>query len=192
MLAAMGERSFVVTIAYIKTEPIQVAIFGLIFLGDPVDAARWRCDPDRDRRRRRDVVQARRLTGGIKPDADRACLRRDVRALGHRLSRRDPLVAVPNFVMAATFTLALGLVLQAALLTLYLALRDPSSADRHRARLAALAVRRLHGRAASQFWFLAFAIATAASVRTLALVEVLFAQASRVSSSSRRRPCAKV
>ena len=34
MLAAMGERSFVVTIAYIKTEPIQVAIFGLIFLGD--------------------------------------------------------------------------------------------------------------------------------------------------------------
>ena len=34
MLAAMGERSFVVTIAYIKTEPIQVALFGLIFLGD--------------------------------------------------------------------------------------------------------------------------------------------------------------
>jgi len=33
MLAAMGERSFVVTIAYIKTEPIQAAIFGLIFLG---------------------------------------------------------------------------------------------------------------------------------------------------------------
>ena len=30
---------------------------------------------------------------------------------------------------------------------------------------------------ASQFWFLAFALATAASVRTLALVEVLFAQA---------------
>ena len=29
---------------------------------------------------------------------------------------------------------------------------------------------------ASEFWFLAFAIATAASVRTLALVEVLFAQ----------------
>jgi uncharacterized membrane protein len=29
---------------------------------------------------------------------------------------------------------------------------------------------------ASQFWFLAFALATAASVRTLALIEVLFAQ----------------
>ena len=33
------------------------------------------------------------------------------------------------------------------------------------------------GATASQFWFLAFALATAASVRTLALVEVLFAQA---------------
>ena len=33
------------------------------------------------------------------------------------------------------------------------------------------------GALASQFWYLAFAIATAASVRTLALVEVLFAQA---------------
>ncbi len=33
------------------------------------------------------------------------------------------------------------------------------------------------GAASSQFWYLAFAIATAASVRTLALVEVLFAQA---------------
>jgi uncharacterized membrane protein len=33
------------------------------------------------------------------------------------------------------------------------------------------------GALASQFWFLAFALATAANVRTLALVEVLFAQA---------------
>ena len=32
------------------------------------------------------------------------------------------------------------------------------------------------GAAVSQFWFLAFALATSASVRTLALVEVLFAQ----------------
>src|ERR1700689_4840580 len=36
MLAAMGERSFVVTIAYTKTEPVQVALFGLLFLGDAV------------------------------------------------------------------------------------------------------------------------------------------------------------
>src|SRR6266511_4483639 len=36
MLAAMNDRSFVVTIAYIKTEPVQVALFGFILLGDVV------------------------------------------------------------------------------------------------------------------------------------------------------------
>ena len=34
----------------------------------------------------------------------------------------------------------------------------------------------LAGAAASEFWFLAFALATAASVRTLALIEIVFAQ----------------
>src|ERR1700726_4100344 len=36
MLAAMNDRSFVVVYAYIKTEPVQVALFGLILLGDVV------------------------------------------------------------------------------------------------------------------------------------------------------------
>src|ERR1700674_611048 len=36
MLAAMNKRSFVVAIAYIKTEPVQVALFGMLFLGDAV------------------------------------------------------------------------------------------------------------------------------------------------------------
>ena len=36
MLATMNDRSFVVTIAYIKTEAIQAALFGLIFLHDPL------------------------------------------------------------------------------------------------------------------------------------------------------------
>src|SRR5215467_14641032 len=36
MLAAMNDRSFVVVYAYIKTEPVQVALFGLLFLGDVV------------------------------------------------------------------------------------------------------------------------------------------------------------
>src|SRR3974390_1723565 len=34
MLVAMNQRSFVVTTAYLKTEAIQTAIFGFIFLGD--------------------------------------------------------------------------------------------------------------------------------------------------------------
>ncbi|HBF56166.1 MAG TPA: multidrug DMT transporter permease, partial [Afipia sp.] len=34
MLMAMNERSFVVTTAYLKTEAIQAAIFGFVFLAD--------------------------------------------------------------------------------------------------------------------------------------------------------------
>src|SRR5258708_11646955 len=34
MLLAMNDRSFVVTAAYLKTEAIQTAIFGFVFLGD--------------------------------------------------------------------------------------------------------------------------------------------------------------
>jgi uncharacterized membrane protein len=82
-----------------------------------------------------------------------------------------------SYVMAATVTVVVGLMLQSVLLSLYLRLRDPEV-------LAAI-VRAWRpslfagfmGALASQFWFLAFALATAASVRTLALVEVLFAQA---------------
>ena len=36
MLAAMRDRSFVVVTAYAKTEAMQVALFGLLFLGDRV------------------------------------------------------------------------------------------------------------------------------------------------------------
>ena len=39
MLAAMRERSFVVTTAYTKTEPVQVALFAVVFLGEHVSLA---------------------------------------------------------------------------------------------------------------------------------------------------------
>jgi len=82
-----------------------------------------------------------------------------------------------GFVMAATFTLACGLVLQAVLLTAYLALRDRPVLSAIVAQWRPSLFAGFMGATASQFWFLAFALATAASVRTLALVEVLFAQA---------------
>ena len=37
MLLAMNDHSFVVTTAYLKTEAIQTAIFGFVFLGDHLD-----------------------------------------------------------------------------------------------------------------------------------------------------------
>ena len=79
--------------------------------------------------------------------------------------------------MAATFTLVMGLLLQAVILSTWLLWRSP---DVMRAIVAAWRpslFAGFMGATASQFWYLAFALATAASVRTVALVEVLFAQA---------------
>jgi uncharacterized membrane protein len=66
--------------------------------------------------------------------------------------------------------------MQAAILTLYLLLRQPQVMRDILAAWRPSLFAGFMGAAASQFWFLAFALATAASVRTLALVEVLFAQ----------------
>lgn len=78
--------------------------------------------------------------------------------------------------LGATFSLAAGLTLQTVLLLSWLLLvrRDTLAAIARLWRPSLLAG--FAGAAASQIWFLAFALASAASVRTLALVEVLFAQ----------------
>ncbi len=177
MLSVMGERSFVVAYAYIKTEPVQVALFGLIFLGDRIGILSGAAIL---------IATIGVIVISLKPGAGRVSTTRStvigivsgslfaLSAIGYRGAILS--LALPHFVMAATFTLAVGLVMQAVLLTAYLALRDPgvlrAIAKAWRPSLLA----GFMGAFASEFWFLAFAIATAASVRTLALVEVLFAQ----------------
>ena len=176
MLAAMGERSFVVTIAYIKTEPIQVAIFGLIFLGDVVSGPMMTAILVATAGVVIMSTKPGGMVGGIKPTllglASGSMFA--LSAIGFRGAILQ--LDLPNYVMAATFTLAIGLAMQTVSLSLYLLLRDPSvlRAIVHAWRPSLFAG--FLGALASQFWFLAFALATAASVRTLALVEVLFAQ----------------
>jgi drug/metabolite transporter (DMT)-like permease len=176
MLAAMGERSFVVTIAYIKTEPIQVAVFGLVFLGDMLT---WPIMTAIIVATAGVVIMSTKkggMVGGIRPTliglASGGMFA--LSAIGFRGAILS--LGLPSFVMAATFTLAVGIAMQAVLLSLYLALRSPgvlfAIARAWKPSLSA----GLAGAVASQFWFLAFALATAASVRTLALIEVLFAQ----------------
>jgi drug/metabolite transporter (DMT)-like permease len=176
MLAAMNDRSFVVVYAYIKTEPVQAALFGLVFLGDAVTP--WMAAAILIATT---GVVAMALKPGTSSDVNATLLGLAAGAMfaASAVGYRGAILslALPSYVMAATFTLALGLVLQSALLSLYLWLRSPDV-------LAAI-VRAWRpslfagfmGALASQFWFLAFALASAASVRTLALVEVLFAQA---------------
>jgi len=178
MLSVMGERSFVVAYAYIKTEPVQVAIFGLIFLGDHVTPMLAAAVV---------IATAGVILISLKPGAGKTTTTRStVIGLGSgalfalsAIGYRGAILSLghPHFVLSATYTLAVGLVMQAAMLSLYLWLRDPpvlrAIARAWRPSLFA----GFMGAFASEFWFLAFAIATAASVRTLALVEVLFAQA---------------
>ena len=177
MLAAMGERSFVVTIAYTKTEPVQVALFGIVFLSERVTLAL--------------ALAIMIATGGVmlmswKPGAASASGVRPallgitsgalfaLSAIGYRGAIRS--LEDTSFFMASSFTLAIALVFQAVLLSLYLAVRE---------RTVLMAIARawrpslfagFMGALASEFWFLGFALASAASVRTLALIEVLSAQ----------------
>lgn len=178
MLAAMNDSSFVVTTAYIKTEPVQTAVFGLVLLGDrltPMLALAIVIATA-------GVVLMAFKPGAVKANGLKPAIKGIIAgglfglsAIGFRgaiLSLNIP----DQFVLASTFTLAVSLVIQAALLSGYLLLREPATM---RAILKAWRPSMLAGfmgAFASQFWFLGFSIASAASVRTLALIEVLFAQ----------------
>ena len=177
MLAAMNGRSFVVVYAYIKTEPVQVALFGLVLLGDavtlPMAIAILIATSG--------VLMMSRGAGASEGGLQPALLGLAAGA-GFGLSAigfRGAILTLSDtsYLMAASFSVVMGLALQAALLTIYLLLRSPHvlAAILRQWRPSMLAG--FLGAVASLFWFLAFALATAASVRTLALVEVLFAQA---------------
>jgi drug/metabolite transporter (DMT)-like permease len=66
--------------------------------------------------------------------------------------------------------------MQTAILSLYLWLRDPKVLREIARAWKPSLFAGFMGAFASEFWFLGFAITSAANVRTLALVEVLFAQ----------------
>jgi len=178
MLLAMSERSFVVTTAYLKTEAIQTAVFGLIFLGDHLTGLR--------------VIAILLATAGViitalRPGGEKKFF--DLRSAGLGLAAaaafalsavgyRGAILAVPgvSFVTVASFTLVLGLFLQTFLLTIYLLARAPATLRAIMSLWKPSMLAGFTGALASQFWFLSFALTAAANVRTLALIEVLFAQ----------------
>ena len=182
MLAAMNDQSFVVTTAYLKTEAIQTAIFGFVFLGDHLTGLK--------------VLAILIATAGVVITALRPGAKGFVKSFGSlkptvqglvaaacfalsAVGFRGAIIAVPDvsFVTAASYTLVFGLFVQTLVLTIYLLARAPKVlADILRMWRPSMAAG-FTGAFASQFWFLAFALTAAANVRTLALVEVLFAQA---------------
>ena len=178
MLATMRERSFAVVTAYTKTEPVQVALFGALLLGDHLTPAKflaiaiatagvvivsWRPGDRLTRAGLRPAVL------GIVSGAFFA-----MSAIGYR----GAIQALPEggFLIRASTILVLGLALQTMLLTLYMLVANRqalmASLREWRRSLSAGFL----GAAASQFWFIGFSLTSAANVRTLALIEVPLAQ----------------
>jgi drug/metabolite transporter (DMT)-like permease len=179
MLLAMNDRSFVVTTAYLKTEAIQTAIFGFVFLGDHLTALKVLAIVIATA----GVVITALRPGGEKGFADwRPTVIGLVSAASFALSAngyRGAIITIEgtSFVTAATYTLVFGLFVQTLILTVYLLARAPDVLKSILGLWRPSLLAGFMGAFASQFWFLAFALTAAANVRTLALVEVLFAQA---------------
>jgi len=155
---------------------VLVALMGLVFLGDPLTGAMALAIAVAMAGVALISVKPQTLAGGLKP----AMLGLSSAALfaASAIGYRGAILSLhqASFVVGATFSLAAGLTVQTLLLLAWLLLCN-------RKTLAALGrlwrpslLAGFSGAAASQCWFLAFALATAASVRTLALVEILFAQ----------------
>jgi drug/metabolite transporter (DMT)-like permease len=177
MLLTMTERSFVVTTAYLKTEPVFVAVLGLLFLHDPITPGMAAAIVIATlgvvlislRGKVTDSGGVHSALYGLSAGGLFA-----ISAIGYRGAILS--LHLPGYVLGATFTLAVGLVIQAAVLTTYLALRDVKVLGAIVRLWRPSLFAGFMGAAASEFWFLAFALASAASVRTLGLVDVLFAQ----------------
>ncbi len=177
LLAAMRHGSFSVATALSKTEAVQIALFGLLILGDRLTPAR--------------VLAIGIATLGValtalKPGQNwRAASRRQA-WLGIAAGAGFALAAVGfrggilalgegDFWLRASTTLVWSLGLQALLLGAWMALfARPALVGSFRLWRQSLMAGFL-GALASQFWFLGFALTAAANVRTLGLVEVLFA-----------------
>src|SRR3954449_6961845 len=127
MLVAMNDRSFVVTTAYLKTEAIQTAIFGFVFLGDHLTTLK--------------VIAILIATIGVvitalRPGGEKGFAELKPTIIGlvaaaafalSAIGFRGAITTVPgvSFVTAASYTLVFGLFVQTLVLTVYLLARAP-------------------------------------------------------------------
>lgn len=180
MLLAMTERSFVVTIACLKTEPILVALFGFAFLGDLLSlhsagaiiiatAGVFILSWQRQAPTSNSQTTLRPIVLGLFAAALFAVS--SVAYRGAILSLHGSSLA-----MATCLSLVSCLGVQAVALSVYLLWRKPGVMAAIMGQWRPSLLAGFMGAAATQLWFFAFALTSAANVRTLALVEVLFAQ----------------
>jgi drug/metabolite transporter (DMT)-like permease len=180
MLFTMKSQSFAVTTAWIKTEPVLVALIGAAVLGDHLSLPMLFAIM---------IATVGVVLMSVKPGMGLALWRDGGSVLTGLVAGalfglaaigfRGGILALPSgdFLIRATTILVVSLVLQAGLLTLWLVAFDRA------ALVGSLRVWRTSlgagflGAFASQFWFIGFSLTSAANVRTLALVEVIMALA---------------
>jgi drug/metabolite transporter (DMT)-like permease len=181
LLRVMAERNFALGVAYSKTEIVQVALLGLVLLGDPITPVTAaaivlgtlgvQLIAPADRARPLAALLAgwtsRPAIAGLGSGASFA-----LSAVGYRGAAR----ALPGapFLMAAAFTLVVAQAIQTALLGGWLVARDRALIGRVGRAWRASLLAGLMGAAASAGWFTAMAIEPVAHVRTLGLVELVF------------------
>ena len=178
MLQAMRTQGFGLVTAWLKVEPVLVALIGWAVLGEALTLPMLIAIA---------VAVAGVLVMTLKPGQGRAMLA-DLRpaTLGllaglcfglSAIGFRGAITALPEgtFLVRALTCLALTLALQTAALGLWLAVKDrPALTGSVKAFAPSLAAGFL-GALASAGWFTGFALTSAANVRTLALVEVVLA-----------------
>lgn len=178
LLAAMRTRSFIVSVAYTKSEPAIVLILGAVALSETPSAAQtgailaatagvmlmsWPSAAMRGGDWLRPVLFG--LGSGALFALASVCYRGGIVSLGEG-----------DFVMRATLTLVMALTIQTAVLSAWLGWRDPAVLRTLLRTPRASAPAGLCGAVASILIFLAFALQTTSLVRTLTLAEILMAQ----------------
>jgi len=187
LIQIFSHRNFTVGTAYSRTEPAQAALFGLIFLGDRVSTGTL-------------LAIAISLVGVVlisvaRSAAGASALLRSVfsrtAALGLASGTMFGIAAVayraaslslegPNFMMQAAVTLLAAILLQTIVMLVWMGLKAPEELGRIRAAWKISALVGLVGATASFGWFMAMTLQTAAAVKALAQVEMIFTFASSV------------
>jgi drug/metabolite transporter (DMT)-like permease len=182
MLLAMERQSFVVVTAFVKTEPLLVALFGVLFIGDSLSTAAWFAVaiaslgvlifswPQKSATR---SLRTSDFSAAIVPGlVSASCFAFSV--LGFR-SAVMALDLQSAFYVRALLVLALGQLLQTVALSLWLRLKEPGRLTQLFNAWKPSLIAGFFGASASGAWYMAFALETAAKVRTLGLIEIFFA-----------------
>jgi drug/metabolite transporter (DMT)-like permease len=174
LLASFSGGQFSVGTVLSKTEAAQAALFGALLLGDRVNASMaagigvsFAGVIILSGRMRVDQLKGRTLFLGIAAGSMFG-----IAAVGFRGAALS--TSTPNTFEAAAITLAIAVTLQTVVYGVFLAVREPSSTATvlHHWRAGSLVG--MSGMAASACWFTAMAMVSAALVRTLGQVELLF------------------